>query len=94
MAIGASGFHATAVGVMNGAGVLGKDILFHFMTTDAELFRVGDFHPPVEATPEYDADDHEHDGTAECGPEQDLAREQTLNQGRVTHRFLRFVGEG
>ena len=55
MTVRAGGAHAGTVGVVDGLAVLLIDIGLHLMATDAELFGIGQLHPPVKATPEDDA---------------------------------------
>jgi len=73
MTVGTGRTDATAVSVVNGLLVFPVHIVFHFVTGDTEIQGVGCLHGGVETTPENHTDDHEKQGRAKCGSQQDLA---------------------
>ena len=59
--------HACTVTVVSGLLVVRVDELFHRVTADAELFGIGGFECPVEASPGDHADDDKKDCSTDRG---------------------------
>lgn len=75
--VGAARSHAELILVVNGLLVFLINSIAHLMTGNTELQRIGFFHPPVEATPEYYSADAAKD---------DQRREREPRAGAPQHR--------